>query len=333
MKHDERTDAIDTFKKDPAVTVLVMDEVGALGLDLSFVSWLFLMDPVWDASTEDQIVSRAHRIGASQVITVEKLMIKGSIEEQLARVHATSDAGRDADGLDDDVYVASGTLGSVPSTPCDAGTPRSDSLLASSPHTPVFGNANESSLSVEAARVERAKISTLLRTLRRLPLLEHEAIPMDRPEGHHNIAGLAADATAEPEATNASASGIPLQLDGVGESSVDCDLFTLWNTAANTVLGSASVLQRAGEPTGNGVGALHDIGVASESVMEAARDGDMFDGCHGEFCDTTSDAATTSNGGGRDDGSDVGGATHTGNTASSRRDTSLVRSVRFADDV
>jgi hypothetical protein len=38
----------------PQVGVLVMDETGAVGLDLSFVETVFLMEPLPDASLEHQ---------------------------------------------------------------------------------------------------------------------------------------------------------------------------------------------------------------------------------------------------------------------------------------
>lgn len=53
-----------------------MDETGSVGLDLSFVSWVFLMEPLADASLEAQVTARAHRMGASQAVHVETLVMK-----------------------------------------------------------------------------------------------------------------------------------------------------------------------------------------------------------------------------------------------------------------
>ena len=36
------------FQHDPGCRVLLMDASGALGLDLSFVSHVFLLEPIWD---------------------------------------------------------------------------------------------------------------------------------------------------------------------------------------------------------------------------------------------------------------------------------------------
>jgi len=36
------------FQEDPTCMALVMDGTAALGLDLSFVTQVFLMEPIWD---------------------------------------------------------------------------------------------------------------------------------------------------------------------------------------------------------------------------------------------------------------------------------------------
>ncbi|XP_009361966.2 F-box protein At3g54460 isoform X1 [Pyrus x bretschneideri] len=71
------------FQHDPSCTVLLMDGSAALGLDLSFVTHVFLMEPIWDRSMEEQVVSRAHRMGATRPIHVETLAMRGTIEEQM----------------------------------------------------------------------------------------------------------------------------------------------------------------------------------------------------------------------------------------------------------
>ena len=53
-----------------------MDETGSVGLDLSFVGWVFLMEPLADASLQAQVTARAHRMGAAQAVHVETLVMK-----------------------------------------------------------------------------------------------------------------------------------------------------------------------------------------------------------------------------------------------------------------
>jgi len=40
--------ALMKFQEDPTCMALVMDGTAALGLDLSFVTHVFLMEPIWD---------------------------------------------------------------------------------------------------------------------------------------------------------------------------------------------------------------------------------------------------------------------------------------------
>ncbi|KAH9292175.1 hypothetical protein KI387_042634 [Taxus chinensis] len=72
-----------TFQKDLDCMVLIMDGSAALGLDLSFATHVFLMEPIWDRSMEEQVISRAHRMGATRPIHVETLAMRGTIEEQM----------------------------------------------------------------------------------------------------------------------------------------------------------------------------------------------------------------------------------------------------------
>lgn len=63
-----------------------MDESGAVGLDLSMANWVFLMEPLADRSLEEQIVSRAHRMGALDPINVEVVVMRDSAEEHLMKL-------------------------------------------------------------------------------------------------------------------------------------------------------------------------------------------------------------------------------------------------------
>lgn len=74
-----------TFQYDPSCMALLMDGSAALGLDLSFVTHVFLMEPIWDRSMEEQVISRAHRMGATRPIHVETLAMRGTVEEQMLK--------------------------------------------------------------------------------------------------------------------------------------------------------------------------------------------------------------------------------------------------------
>ena len=72
--------------------VLLMDAVGAVGLDLSFASYVFLMEPIADRSLEEQVISRAHRMGAVAPVVVEVLAMKGTVEEEMLKASQLSPA-------------------------------------------------------------------------------------------------------------------------------------------------------------------------------------------------------------------------------------------------
>ncbi len=49
---------------------------GSHGLDLSFSTHLFLLEGVWNSSLESQIVSRAHRMGATGSVKVRDVCVE-----------------------------------------------------------------------------------------------------------------------------------------------------------------------------------------------------------------------------------------------------------------
>jgi SNF2 family DNA or RNA helicase len=91
----ERMKALKRFRADPALNVLLLSEMGSHGLDLSFVTHVFLMEEIWDKSLEQQVVSRAHRMGANQAVVVEQLWMRGSVESEMAKVNEL-DEGEEA---------------------------------------------------------------------------------------------------------------------------------------------------------------------------------------------------------------------------------------------
>ena len=74
---------IQKFKTNANVPILLMDINGAVGLDLFFVSHLFLMDPIVDKSLEEQIIARAWRMGAKDLVHVYRLVMKDSVEHHM----------------------------------------------------------------------------------------------------------------------------------------------------------------------------------------------------------------------------------------------------------
>ena len=87
--------ALASFMGDPLTRVVLLDRQGAEGLDLSCASHVFLCEPVPDRSLEQQVVSRAHRMGQHGVVTVEVLAMEDTAEATL--LDLTLSRARDAD--------------------------------------------------------------------------------------------------------------------------------------------------------------------------------------------------------------------------------------------
>lgn len=76
--------SISKFSRNPEIFILLMNtRLGSVGLDLSFVEHIFLLEPVWDRSVELQVISRAHRIGSTRNVYVERLVMRDSIEHDM----------------------------------------------------------------------------------------------------------------------------------------------------------------------------------------------------------------------------------------------------------
>jgi len=83
MTIQEKSDALKKFEKDPLCRVLIMDQSGSHGLDLSFVQHVFLMEPIINKSLEEQVVSRAWRLGLKEQVHAEVFAMRGTYEEDI----------------------------------------------------------------------------------------------------------------------------------------------------------------------------------------------------------------------------------------------------------
>jgi SNF2 family DNA or RNA helicase len=88
------------FVHDKKCFCMLLGKDGSEGLDLSFVTHIIFLEQVWDKSLENQVVSRAWRMGARGPVHVETLIAQDSIEETMA----TLERGFDYD--DDDANLA-----------------------------------------------------------------------------------------------------------------------------------------------------------------------------------------------------------------------------------
>lgn len=80
---EERIRLVKDFNRNDIPVFLISLKAGGTGLNLVGADSVIHYDPWWNTATEDQASDRAHRIGQKNVVTVYKLVVKGTIEERI----------------------------------------------------------------------------------------------------------------------------------------------------------------------------------------------------------------------------------------------------------
>ena len=78
---------ITDFQNGQGDVFLISLKAGGAGLNLTAADYVIHMDPWWNPAVEDQASDRAHRIGQKRPVTVYRLVVKNSIEEQIVDLH------------------------------------------------------------------------------------------------------------------------------------------------------------------------------------------------------------------------------------------------------
>ncbi|KAL7548648.1 hypothetical protein ACHAWF_011915 [Thalassiosira exigua] len=68
-------DQVKMIKQDEDTFILLLDASLSHGLDLSFVTHMYLLEPIDDAALLEQVTSRAHRLGCTGPVTVETIHV------------------------------------------------------------------------------------------------------------------------------------------------------------------------------------------------------------------------------------------------------------------
>jgi len=88
VNQEKRSLSLDQFKNDPNSKVFVMStKLAACGLTLITATHAFMMDPTLSPGLEEQAINRIHRIGQKKGVTIEKLIIRNTIEERILELH------------------------------------------------------------------------------------------------------------------------------------------------------------------------------------------------------------------------------------------------------
>ncbi|MBY6414308.1 helicase [Rhodococcus sp. BP-252] len=78
-----RADVVERFTSGDAPVFLISLKAGGVGLTLTEADYCFIMDPWWNPATEAQAVDRAHRIGQTRTVFVNRYVARNTIEEKV----------------------------------------------------------------------------------------------------------------------------------------------------------------------------------------------------------------------------------------------------------
>ena len=79
----KRLELVESFNKDETQVFCISLKAGGTGLNLTAADIVIHFDPWWNVAVQNQATDRAHRIGQQNVVTVYKLIAKGTIEEKI----------------------------------------------------------------------------------------------------------------------------------------------------------------------------------------------------------------------------------------------------------
>lgn len=83
----ERQQQIKRFEDEEQVrSFLISMKSGGVGLNLTAADYVFILDPWWNPTTEQQAIARAHRIGQDKNVIAVKFITRDSIEEKILRL-------------------------------------------------------------------------------------------------------------------------------------------------------------------------------------------------------------------------------------------------------
>ncbi|MBC2855995.1 MAG: DEAD/DEAH box helicase [Cetobacterium sp.] len=83
----DRQGLVDKFQNEKKYKVFVMTlKTGGVGLNLTAADTIFIYDPWWNKTVENQAVDRAYRLGQDRTVFSYKLILKDTIEEKILKL-------------------------------------------------------------------------------------------------------------------------------------------------------------------------------------------------------------------------------------------------------
>ncbi|MEA3315472.1 MAG: DEAD/DEAH box helicase [Campylobacterota bacterium] len=79
-----RQELVDKFQNDKNIKLFLMTlKVGGVGLNLTEADYVFIFDPWWNKSAQNQAIDRAHRMGQKNTVFSYEMITKDTIEEKI----------------------------------------------------------------------------------------------------------------------------------------------------------------------------------------------------------------------------------------------------------
>ena len=83
---EKRLELVKKYNSNDVPVFLISLKAGGTGLNLTGADMVIHYDPWWNVAAQNQATDRAHRIGQTKIVTVYKLIIKGTIEEKIVKM-------------------------------------------------------------------------------------------------------------------------------------------------------------------------------------------------------------------------------------------------------
>lgn len=83
---EKRSRLVEDFNRDETSVFCISLKAGGTGLNLASADIVIHYDPWWNLAVQNQATDRAHRIGQQNVVTVYKLIMKDTIEENIMKL-------------------------------------------------------------------------------------------------------------------------------------------------------------------------------------------------------------------------------------------------------
>ena len=83
----DRQTLVDKFQNDSRYKVFVMTlKTGGVGLNLVSADTIFIYDPWWNTTVENQAIDRAYRLGQDKTVFAYKMIMRNTIEEKILKL-------------------------------------------------------------------------------------------------------------------------------------------------------------------------------------------------------------------------------------------------------